>query len=269
METMKITLAHIETSLGDPRGLWAAKEYPHQLTILDKLMNYLIGYTCDGSVARRSIRLFKGIDSTDQISFSSWNETRAASLKDIREVLCLAGATCDTWELAVTIKDFLQNLFDTLGYCDIDDDIQETELNTYLDQLQGKPDSWEKGAITPFRPAYASWLRKKARAPGENVLPEPALMYLKYLLGKTRYAPFDYHSEKVLTRLGLMTRETPHQIKKNIYNQFVGVDKPVSKHRKLVEFSKIICLERQPRCGLCPVRTSCHYSQKISGSSPS
>jgi endonuclease III len=88
------------------------------------------------------------------------------------------------------------------------------------------------------------------------------LMYLKYLLGKTRYAPFDYHSEKVLSRLGLMAKETQYQVKKNIYNQLIGTDKPISRHRKLVEFSKLVCLERQPRCGSCPVSSSCQFNQK-------
>ena len=97
---------------------------------------------------------------------------------------------------------------------------------------------------------------------GEAILPEPALMYLKYLLDKTRYAPFDYHSEKVLTRLGLMVRTAEYQAKKNIYNTLLGADKPVSKHRKLVEFSKIVCLERQPRCAVCPVNADCHFDKK-------
>jgi hypothetical protein len=254
-------LARIETSLGDPKGLWAAKEYPQPLTILDKLMNYLIGHSCDGTVARKSIRHFKGIDSMECIAFSSWNEVRVSSLNDIRDVLQLAGAECDTWELSATIKDFLQNMFDIIGYCELDDDLSEKDVNIYLDQLQGKPNSGEKSAITPYRPTH-SWSRKNVRVAGEGILPEPVLMYLKYLLGKTRYAPFDYHSEKVLTRLGLMAKTTEYQTKKNIYNDLLGTDKPVSRHRKLVEFSKIVCLERQPRCVVCPVNADCHFNQK-------
>jgi len=251
-------LGSIENSLGDPRGLWSAKECANQPSTVDKLMNYLISYPCSPPVARKALRLFKGIETTD-FSFVSWNEARVASLPDIQEVLQLAGATCDTWDLAITIKDLLQNLFDTLGYCELDEELTDKEINSFLDQIQGKQGNKEKDHVTPFRPPHSSWNRKNARTSGELVLPEPVLMYLKYLLGKTRYAPFDYHSEKVLTRLGLMHVDTDYQSKRNIYNQLIGQDKPISKHRKLVEFSKLVCLERQPRCGSCPVSKDCQH----------
>jgi len=255
-------LDSIDNVLGNPRGLWSSKEFPSQPSNLDKLLNYLISYNSNASVSRRALRLFKGIDSLELLAFTSWNEVRVSTLSDIQEALQCVGTKCDTWELAVTIKDFLQNLFDTLGHCDLDD-ISEKEVNAYLDQLQGKPGSWEKEETTPFRPAYSSWSRKNVRVPGEAIIPEPVLMYLKFLLGKTKYAPFDYHSEKILTRLGLMTQDMPYQIKRNIYNQILGAEKPISKHRKLVEFSKIVCLKRQPRCGICPFKNSCHYNQKV------
>lgn len=253
-------LANIDTVLGDPRGLWSSKEFQSQPSNLDKLLNYLISYNSNPAAARRALRLFKGIDAQELVAFTSWDEVRVSTLHDIREALNCVGVKSDTWDLAITIRDFLQNLFDTLGHCNLDD-ISEKEINDYLDQLQGKPNSWEKGEITPFRPAYSSWSRKNARVPGEAVLPEAVLMYLKFLLGKTKYAPFDYHSEKVLTRLGLMTHDTPYQVKRNLYNQLLGTEKPISKHRKIVEFSKLVCLKRQPRCGICPFKTSCQYNQ--------
>ena len=258
METM--IMASLDSVLGEPRGLWSSKEFSSQPTNLDKLLNYLISYSSSAATSRRAIRLFKGIDSSGLLAFSSWNEVRVSTLRDIQDVLICAGAKNDTWDLSITIKDFLQNLFDTFGYCDLDD-FSEKELNSYLDQLQGRPASW-KGETVPFRPAYATWTRKNARVVGELVLPEPALMYLKFLLGKTKYAPFDYHSEKVLMRLGLITPEMSYQDKRSVYNQLIGNEKPVSKHRKIVEFSKLVCLKREPRCGICPLKNSCHYNQK-------
>jgi hypothetical protein len=252
-------LTGIDSILGDPRGLWSPKEYPNQPSNLDKILNYLIAYNTSAPISRRALRLFKGIDTLNMLAFTSWNEVRVSTLRDIQEVLLLAGAKSDSWDLAITIKDFLQNLFDTLVHCDLDD-ITEKEVCAYLDQLQGKP--WEKDEISPFRPSYSSWSRKNARLPGETVLPEPVLMYLKFLLGKTKYAPFDYHSEKVLTRLGLMKESTPYQAKRDIYNQLLGTEKPISKHRKIVEFSKLVCLKRQPRCGICPFKNSCHYNKR-------
>lgn len=259
METTVI--ASIDSVLGEPRGLWSSKEFSSHPTNLDKLLNYLISYSSSAAISRRTLRLFKGIDSSELLAFTSWNEVRVSTLRDIQDTLVCAGAKNDTWDLSITIKDFLQNLFDTLGHCDLDD-ISEKELAYYLDQLQGRPTSWKKGEIVPFRPAYSTWTRKNARISGEMVLPEPALMYLKFLLGKTKYAPFDYHSEKVLTRLGLLSPEMPYQTKRSIYNQLIGNEKPVSKHRKIVEFSKLVCLKREPRCGICPLKTSCHYNQK-------
>lgn len=259
-------LTTLDASLGDPRGLWSAKELATAPTLLDKLMNYMISYVAHPSVARRALRLFRGIDSTESIRFESWNEARVATLADLQTVLQHAGATCDTWELAITIKDFLQNIFDTIGYCDLDDTLSDKEVNWYLDQLQGKPNSWEKGAVSPYRPNHSTWNRKNARIPGEAVVSEPVLMFLKFLLNKTKYAPFDYHSEKVLDRLGLFVKDIGYQARRKTYNDFLGLEKPITKHRKLVEFSKVVCLQRQPRCNICPLKAHCAYFKEKSAS---
>lgn len=252
-------LTKLESVLTDPRGYWSSKECATSPAVLDKVMHYLVGYTTNHATARKAVRIFRGIDRTESVQFESWNEVRISTLKDIQTALKQAGATCDTWELAITIKDFLQNVFDTLGFCDIDDSISDKELNAFIEQLQGKPNSWEKNAITPFRPNYSTWNRKNARIVGETVLPEPVLMYVRFALNRTKYAPFEYHSEKVLGRVGLFPPEADYATKRKIYNDMIGLETPISKHRRLVEFSKLVCLERQPRCGICPLKTNCQF----------
>lgn len=250
----------IDSIIADPKSWWNSSEHGPP-TSIDKFFSYLISYYCDPSSARRAIRIFNGIDRLGDTAFVSWNEVRVSKLADIRSALEEAGCKGPTWELAITIRDFLQNMFDTLGYCDLDSEMDGKDLSSYLDQLQGKPDSWEKGVPTPFRPAHSSWLRKKARFVTERILPESSLHYLHFLLGVSGSIPLDYHSEKVLSRLGLLDNRDPNT-KRATYNRLLGVDKPVSKHRKLVEFGKLVCLETKPRCGICPLKLKCSFFSK-------
>lgn len=254
---MSITTASFDVMLPDPKGLWSPKEAKAPNAV-DKLLNYLINYYCDPISARNAIRLFNGIDGRE---FVSIDEVRVSTLADIESALRKSGCKGLTWELAVTIKDFLQNMHDTLGACSLDDeDLEIADLEKYLRQLQGVPNSWEKDEPTPLRGATSTFLRKNSRKVGERILPDAAMQYLLYTLNQTQQLPFDYHSEKVLTRLGIMQNYSTHAEKITIYNHWIAGPKPMAKHRKVIEFSKLICLERNPRCQICPFGQVCRFN---------
>jgi len=249
----------------EQRPLWSTKERKAQPNITDKLFNYLISYLDHPSAARRAIRIFRGIELSDP-RFCGWNEVRVATLNEIRDTLSEAGVTNTSWELSIAIKDFLQNTVDTIGDCEFEGKYTPNELTAYFEQLKGKPEAWGKGESSPFRPYYSIFSRKNVRRANEPILPASAYSYLRLLLSRTTFPPFEFHTERVLSRLGVINRDDTHAQKRLKYHQFLGSDKPVTKHRRLVEFGKILCLTKAPRCNVCPLQADCQYAKiKLNG----
>jgi len=238
------------------RAFWTKEENKNQPTITDRLIHFLISYYETPSVARRAVRHFRGIDSNN---FCSWNEVRVATLREIREILLTSGGKNNTWELAITIKDFLQNAFDTAYTVELSDlkSIEDPkELSGYLKQLTSCFTK-EKEKAMPFRPYWSTYNRKKNRLPGEQILPDFAIKYLNYLLGLTGSAPYDPLIDRLMLRLGVADKKDLQKARIKKYNGFIGIHRAVKKYRKLQLLSKTVCLQEQPRCNVCPISTEC------------
>ena len=249
-------LSEINGSFANQKVFWTKDERKAKPTITDRLIHYIISYYEMPHVARKALRVFTGLENE---LFCSWNEVRVASIREIREVLINAGGKHNTWELAFTIKDFLQNAFDTVFTINLDDLHSATpaELGSYLKQLGGEPGALGKERSSPFRPYWSIFNRRKGRLVGEQVLPDFAIKYLKYLLGMTKTAPYDPYMDRLMLRMGVADKKDLVKSRIKKYNQFMGIHRTVRKHKKLVLLAKTVCLSKNPRCNVCPIREKC------------
>lgn len=254
--------------LDTPKILWSPEEFTQDPSIVDRIIYYLISYFDQPSSAKRALRILVGIDSfrENMPEFCDWQEVRVTSLTQLEDVLKFSGCTSNTWELAVTIRDFLQNTWDTLETLDLNtaiDELKSNEINAYLKQLRGVG-IWRKNETSPYRPFFSTFNKHclKYRKNNEPVLPENVIHYLEYLWGKTTKSPYEFHANKVLSRLGILTDQDEINTKLNKFNSFIGNEKPINKHRQLVQFSKTICIMK-PRCNICPLNQECNFSKMI------
>jgi len=240
---------------------WTREELKNKPTVTDRLIHYLISYYEMPNVARKAVRIFKGIEGN---SYFSWSEVRVSSLREIRNTLIEAGGTTNTWELAITIKDFLQNAFEVIFTVNLNNINMNSpkEVGTYLRQISGSPEAMGKdkqGKIlsSPFRPNWSTFNRRKLRLPEEQVIPDFAIKYLKYLLGMTKNAPYDPYMDRILLRLGVTEKGDLRKARVKKYNQFMGIHRTVRKHKKLVMLAKTVCFSKNPRCNVCPLTREC------------
>lgn len=248
----------LERAFAPALALWGPDECKNEPGSTEKLIAYLITYTENTGVARNAIRLFCGIEGD---RFLSLNEVRVSSVREIEDALKEAGAKADTWELALTIKDFLQNAWDFLSTLDLDEakeDCKPADLANYLKQLSGE--QWKKNETSPYRPVNGIYDRKKGRKQGEPVLPECAIEFLNFLWKRTSNPPYEFYTDRVLSRIGIIANDDSLGDK---YQKFLGLieqTQPIKRHRLLVTLGKLICTTT-PRCGVCPVAEHCATRQ--------
>jgi len=246
----------LDKVFANQKVFWTSEERKRKPTATDRLIHYLISYYEMPAVARKAIRTFTGIEGN---LYAGWSEVRASSLRDIRNTLIASGGKANTWELAVTIKDFLQNAYDTIftdNLSKIEQSNEPKEIGRYLKQLSGTPGAMGE-STSPFRPGYSIFNRRKLRRVDEQVLPDFAIKYVKYLLGMTKQAPYDPYMDRILLRLGVVEKADLGRARVKKYNQFMGIHRTVRKHKKLVSLAKTVCLSKNPRCNLCPLSNSC------------
>lgn len=250
--------------ISTPKDLWSLEERDQNPSTMDRIIYYLISYYDQPSNAKRALRILIGMDLfNDAEEFVDWHEVRVASLSNIEDVLKFAGCTSNTWEIAVTIRDFLQNTWDTLETLELDnlEELKPSEITAYIKQLRGIG-SWMKNESCPYRPWTSTFWKhcKKYRKETESVLPDNVIHYLEYLWGRTTKSPFEFHANKILSRLGIFNNTDSINIKINKFNTLIGNEKPINKHRQLVQFSKTICTTK-PRCKICPLKENCNFSK--------
>ena len=162
------------------KKLWTDEEKEEPPTITDRVLRYLVSYYSSPAAARKALRRFYSIDGSD---FVDLMELRVSEILDIQESLKLSGVRRNTFILAFTIKDFLQNTWDTLHTMDLTDEYRDNREGAikYLKQLRGYPNSWARGETAPFRPGYSSFNRRRLPTENEAILPACAIEYLEFL----------------------------------------------------------------------------------------
>jgi len=265
----------LKDAFGNQKAFWSNIEHPTKPGITDRLLHYIISYYENPSVARKAVRIFRGLETNDDglKLFSDRNEVRVSTLLQIEDALRLAGSKYETFDLAVTIRDFLDNAWSVIFSIDLSDVAPEDKI-AYLRQLQGKG-TWGKKdnkddkaeIVTPFRSAHSYFYKqcKKYRKPKEKVMPDCAFGYLEYLWKRTRRAPFENHANRILSRLGIFQNNDPINTKTAKFDKLLTEEKPISKHKHLVQLGKTICLTKNPRCSMCPLSSNCISSIKDCG----
>ena len=253
---MKKTLIwnRLESTFITYKELWSKEEREESPTVTDRLLRYLISYYESPSVARKAIRRFYSIDGYD---FCDLNETRVSYIRHISESLKEAGAKGNVEQLAFTIKDFLQNAWETLHTVDLTLEYKDNPEGAvkYLNQLSGDKDAWAKGESSPFRPRYTFFKRRNLITDSEPILPDCAIEYLKILWGIKSSLPYEFYTDRILSRLGIVNKKDTKQKKiKELANFISG--SPVSRHRILIMMGKTICTQN-PRCRKCPISSFC------------
>lgn len=259
----------LASAFGNQKVFWTFDEKKEKPGVTDRLLHYLISYWETPAVARKAVRVFNGIESQGYSAYSGWDEVRVATIREVDDALHFAGATGESWELALTIKDFLQNTWLTLDTVILDDisKLKPGVVTRYIKQLRAVKNSWEitndKGKKEPLeyslRFSETNFYKqfKKYRQMHEPVLPSSAIDYLEYLLKRTGLAPFEIHANRILQRLGLFKSSDEISVKLNIFGQFLTEEKPVAKHKHLVQLGKVVCFIKDPRCNICPVSDQC------------
>jgi hypothetical protein len=263
----------LKQAFGNQKVFWATQELPERPGTTDRVLHYLISYFESPDVARDAVRIFRGVQLGEfgNKQFSGWNEVRVSTLREIDESLKQAGAVGDTWELALTIKDFLQNAWSTLDTIDLTNmpQLQPDLIDNYLAQLKGIPDSWDimnernkmVVAESPVRacPKHSNFYKRflKYRKRKEPVFPACVTDFLEYCWKKTAKAPFEEHSDRVLSRLGVINLNDAPTDKLRKFEDFTTSTKPVSKHKHLIQLAKVICVVKDPDCPSCPVADQC------------
>jgi len=223
--------ASLTEAFGKQRRLWDAEEYHRGPQEIDKVLEYIIAYADSAAPARRCVRMFVGIDpdSDGYQLFCSWLEVRVSTLREIREVLDSCGVRIDTFQLAKTIKDFLQTTWEIFDDCSLRprDDVDDADVKTFFERVQ---------------------------------IPDSAKTYIKYLWSKTRKAPYDIYTDRILCRMGMVKPTDPIRDKRAQLHALVANKQPMIRHKKLVVLGKRVCLAKAPRCNVCPVATQCSFA---------
>jgi len=235
-------------------ALWTSKEKELPDTTTN-LLRYLITFFENDAVARDSVRIFCGVDGNQ---FAGWSEVRVASLREIQDTLIQTGGKNCTWQLAITIKDFLQNCFDTIFTLDLDEFRKDSEVDeriAFVQQLSGVGTVF-KNHPAPYRPDYSTFNRRKLRVAGDPVLPDVVIAYLRFLWGSAKTPPLDFGSQRLLVRMGLVEKGATKQQLTSAYKEMLGRERPMTKHRALLSLTKLVCTS-DPRCSICPLREDC------------
>jgi hypothetical protein len=259
----------LQETFDNQKIFWLPEERDSGPGVMDRLLHYLISYYESPAVARKSVRVFCGVDPINGlIAFSGWNEVRVSTVREISDALVFCGAKGEVWELAVTIKDFLCNTWNTLDTLNLDE-IPE-KCDAYINQLRAVPHSWtinidtdKKGKTrtleTPLRHSHCSFYKafKRQRSLTEPVLPDCVIDYLRYSWKLTAVPPFENHTNRIMSRIGLFESNTSLEIKLAVLAKFLGENKRISKHKRLVQLGKMVCFNEDPRCEVCPLQKSC------------
>lgn len=72
----------------------------------------------------------------------------------------------------------------------------------------------------------------------------------------------DTHVHRISNRIGIVSTKTPEQTEKALL-QLIPQNKWLSINELLVRHGQQICLPRNPKCAICPVRQHCRYYRSV------
>jgi len=219
-ERIKVISDYVETSYRRLEGTY--KNYPRD--ILELIIFHKIHFFVPEQEALLCFRRLKTL-------FVDWNEVRISSLKEIQEAFA---GTQDALELAIFVKDFLENLHRENQTVSLEFLAKKNlvDIRKYLRGLRG---------VDPATVNLVLRLRKE-----HPVLPMSAPM------------------EQTLLRLGLVRPEDNREQKEKYLHNLVDQANALSFHHFFLKHSREICPpeEEKMMCPDCEIRASCSYFER-------
>lgn len=221
----------LSAAFGKQKPLWEASEKEEAPGVTEKLIHYAISYADRPAPARTAVRTFVGVGEASEM-FSGWDEVRVASNRDIADVLTASGVSVNAWELAESIREFLNYSWKHLASLDLNEVVEQNKAKLIENYLAHVP-----------------------------LQPRAAVDYLKVLWNRTNQMPYEAHTDRVLSRLGVVNTEDFLGTKAAALQKLVGPKKPLVFHRKMLQLAKSVCLVKDPRCDVCPLSKGCSYAR--------
>ncbi len=156
--------------------------------------------------------------------FGSWEETGAASLKEIARAIRMAGLH---EQKARAIKALMELARDH-GY--------------------------DLSFVGKMKPEEAYAFLRRVRGIGDKT----AKVCLLFSCGMP-FFPVDTHISRVARRLGLAGEKWPRERVSQLLEELFDPEDYYSLHINLIELGRELCKPRGPRCGECPMSDSCEY----------
>ena len=86
-------------------------------------------------------------------------------------------------------------------------------------------------------------------------------IYLSFCLRRD-IIPVDVHVNRVFSRIGVVDREMgADKVFRNV-NHHIPIGRHYYLHMNLIDFGRVVCRARSPRCELCELRAHCDYYNK-------
>ncbi len=71
--------------------------------------------------------------------------------------------------------------------------------------------------------------------------------------------PVDTHIKRITKRLGLVNQNARYMEISNVWKKSIPVNLYLDAHMELIAFGRKICKAKNPRCDICPLKSSCRY----------
>jgi len=229
---------------------YGAKNFPAPEGNLAQFIHYLIGYSNSSASAKKALR-----DLQDETVYGGWNEVRVATINEIDKTLDPERIKHSAF-LARTIKGFLEGTWVTLNELSFEKLAVEKiskakELVAHIDM---------KAAQSLFTEQEE---RRNAETPA-SVIPPWATTYILTSIGVESAIPWDAHTERVATRLGLVEEAGATSKKKKALKDLSGGSAgAIRLHHAFVELGKRVCSEDHPKCARCPLMAECRWYKTV------
>lgn len=184
----------------------------------DVLVATILSQATNDTLSSRALDALKS-------SYPTWEDVLAADPAEVEKLLAVGGLQK---EKTKKIRDSLARLKSDFGRITLDPLLEKTseEAFEYLTSLPG-------------------------------VGPKTAACVIGFGLGKPAF-PVDTHVNRISKKLGLVPEEASPEKTQRLMSEMVPPELQMPLHVMMIRHGRTLCTARNPRCGKCPLSSSCH-----------
>jgi len=101
---------------------------------------------------------------------------------------------------------------------------------------------------------------KRVLSSMKGIGPKTADVFLMFMRGEP-VLPVDTHIFRVMQRLGFAGEQDGYEGLRRKLEEATEPEKRIKAHLALIEFGREICVARNPKCHLCPLRGICKFRE--------